>query len=69
MFQNTKGLVVCSEPSKKGLGCDLMQYGEVIAYMSRQLKTHVENYQIHDLESVIVVFAVRIWRHYQKESL
>jgi hypothetical protein len=46
-----------------------MQYGEVIAYVSRQFKIHVENYLIHDLESVTVVFALRIWRNYQYESL
>jgi hypothetical protein len=33
----------------------------VIAYASRQLKTHIENYPIHDLESVTVIFAMRIW--------
>jgi len=53
MFQNTKGLVVCSEHSKKGLGCD--KHGEMIAHVSRQLKTHIENYPIHDLELVTVI--------------
>jgi len=46
-----------------------MQHEEVIAYASRQLKTQVENYSIHDLESVTMVFALRIWRDYQYESL
>jgi len=36
----------------------------VIAYASRQLKTHEVNYPVHDLELAAVVFALRIWRHY-----
>ncbi|XP_021773659.1 uncharacterized protein LOC110737634 [Chenopodium quinoa] len=38
--------------------------GRVIAYASRQLKTHEVNYPRHDLELVAVVFALKIWRHY-----
>jgi hypothetical protein len=29
----TKGFVVCSDASKKRLGCVMMQYGKVIAYV------------------------------------
>ena len=36
----------------------------MIAYASRQLKKHEQNYQTHDLEPAAVVFALRIWRHY-----
>ncbi|GJZ41891.1 putative reverse transcriptase domain-containing protein [Tanacetum coccineum] len=36
----------------------------VIAYASRQLETHEENYTTHDLELGAVVFALRLWRHY-----
>jgi len=39
----TKGLMVYNDASKKGLGCVLMQHGRVIAYASRQLKTHEIN--------------------------
>jgi hypothetical protein len=46
------------------MGCVLMQNGKVIAYASRQLKTHEVNYLVHDLELAAVVFALRIWRHY-----
>jgi len=56
--------VVYSDASGKGLGCVLMQHGKVIAYASRQLKTHEVNYPVHDLELVAIVFALRIWRHY-----
>ena len=41
-----------------------MQRGKVIAYASRQLKTHEVNYTTHDLELGAVVFALKIWRHY-----
>ena len=30
----------------------------------RQLKKHEENYPTHDLELVVVVFALKLWRHY-----
>ena len=41
-----------------------MQHGRVIAYASRQLKKHEQNYPTHDLEMAAVVFALKIWRHY-----
>ncbi|GKE36828.1 putative reverse transcriptase domain-containing protein [Tanacetum coccineum] len=47
-----------------GLGCVLMQRGKVIAYASWQLKIHEKNYTTHDLELGVVVFALKIWRHY-----
>ena len=56
--------MVYNDASGKGLGCVLMQHGKVIAYASRQLKTHEVNYPVHDLELAAVVFALRIWRHY-----
>ena len=58
------GFVVYSDASWKGLGCVLMQNDKVIAYASRQLKKHEENYPTHDLELAAVVFALKIWRHY-----
>ncbi|KAL0546384.1 hypothetical protein IC582_016292 [Cucumis melo] len=56
--------VIYSDASKKGLGCVLMQRGKVVAYASRQLKIHEQNYPTHDLELAAVVFAMKIWRHY-----
>ena len=58
------GYVVYSDAYRQGLGCVLMQDGKVIAYASRQLKTHEHNYSNHDLELAVVVFALKIWRHY-----
>ncbi|GKC52316.1 putative reverse transcriptase domain-containing protein [Tanacetum coccineum] len=38
------------DASNQGLGCVLMQRDKVIAYASRQLKSHEKNYTTHDLE-------------------
>ena len=56
--------MVYSDASRNGLGCVLMQDGRVIAYASQQLKTHEQNYPIHDLELAADVFALKSWRHY-----
>nr|KYP32282.1 Retrovirus-related Pol polyprotein from transposon 17.6 [Cajanus cajan] len=55
---------VFCDASHQGLGCVLMQGGKVVAYSSRQLKTHERNYPTHDLELATVVFALKSWRHY-----
>ena len=57
--------VVYSDAYNKGLGCVLMQRGKVIAYASRQLKDAETRYTTHDLELAAIVFALKIWRHYQ----
>nr|GFB40001.1 retrotransposon protein, putative, Ty3-gypsy subclass [Tanacetum cinerariifolium] len=49
----TKGFWSCFNATRK-----------VIAFASRQLRTHEENYTTHDLELGAVVFALRLWRHY-----
>lgn len=36
----------------------------MIAYTSKQLKPHEVNYSEHDLELAVVIFALRVWRHY-----
>ncbi|GKA09961.1 putative reverse transcriptase domain-containing protein [Tanacetum coccineum] len=55
--------VVYCDASLQGLGAVLMQREKVIAYASRKLKPHEENYTTHDLELRAVVFALKIWRH------
>ena len=52
------------DASRAGLGCVLMQSGRVVAYGSRQLKNHEQNYPTHDTELAVVVFALKIWCHY-----
>ncbi|KAA3466121.1 DNA/RNA polymerases superfamily protein [Gossypium australe] len=59
-----KKFVVHSDASLNGLGCVLMQKGKVIAYASRQLKSHEKNYPTHNLELDAIVFALKIWRHH-----
>ncbi|XP_059312728.1 uncharacterized protein LOC132063953 [Lycium ferocissimum] len=59
------GYVVYCDASRIGLGYMLMQNGKVITYASRQLKKHEKNYPTHNLELDAMVFALKIWRHYQ----
>ncbi|GJW41203.1 putative reverse transcriptase domain-containing protein [Tanacetum coccineum] len=56
---NNDFAVYC-DASHQGLGAVLMQREKVIAYASRQLKPHEENYTTHDLELGAVVFALKI---------
>jgi len=60
--------VIYCDASRKGLGCALMQDGKVVAYASRQLRPHEQNYPTHDLEFTAVVHAFKIWRHYLIEN-
>jgi hypothetical protein len=61
---NTKSFDVYCDASGTGLGCVLMQDNRVIAYASRALRPHEQNYPTHDLELAAVVHALKIWRHY-----
>ena len=36
----------------------------MIAYSSRHLKVNEKNYPTHGLELAVVVFAMKLWRHY-----
>nr|GEU75018.1 putative reverse transcriptase domain-containing protein [Tanacetum cinerariifolium] len=62
--KGSEDFVVYCDASHKGLGAVLMQREKVIAYASRQLKVHENSYTTHDLELGLVVFALKIWRHY-----
>ena len=59
-----QGYTVYYDASKAELGCVLMQSGRVVAYGSRQLKNHEQNYPTHDMELAAIVFALKIWPHY-----
>jgi hypothetical protein len=59
-----KDFLVCTNTSKEGLGRVLMQDDRVITYISRKLRKHEENYAMHDLELLAIVYALRVWRHY-----
>nr|GEW29946.1 hypothetical protein [Tanacetum cinerariifolium] len=67
--EGSKDFVVYCDASLKGYGAVLMQQEKVIAYASRQLRTHEEYYMTHALELGAVVFALRLWRHYLYELL
>lgn len=58
------GFVAYYDASRIGLGSVLVQNGRVVAYASRQLKHHEKNYPTYNLELAVVVFALKIWRHY-----
>nr|GEW83103.1 putative reverse transcriptase domain-containing protein [Tanacetum cinerariifolium] len=62
--EGNSDFVIYCDVSIQGLGAVLMQREKVIAYASQQLKPHEENYTTHDLELGVVVFALKIWRHY-----
>ncbi|GKD89078.1 putative reverse transcriptase domain-containing protein [Tanacetum coccineum] len=62
--ERSENFIVYCDASHKGLGAVLMQKEKFIAYASRQLKIHEKNYTTHDLELGVVVFALKIWRHY-----
>ena len=53
-----KYTVYC-DASRMGLGCVLMQNGRVVAYASRRLKKHEQNYPTHDLEMAAMIFALK----------
>ena len=48
------------DASRAGLRCVLMKFGRVVAYGSRQLKNHEQNYPTHDMELAAVVFALKL---------
>ncbi|GJX31708.1 putative reverse transcriptase domain-containing protein, partial [Tanacetum coccineum] len=62
--EGSEDFFVYFDASIKGFRAVLMQQEKVIAYASYQLKKHEENYMTHDLELGVVVFALRLWRHF-----
>ena len=62
--EGVEDFVVFCYASITDLGEILMQRGKVIAYASRKLKPHEVRYPTHDLELEVVVFALKIWRHF-----
>ena len=60
----SEGYIMYCDAFRVGLGCVLIQNKRVVAYASRKLKKHEQNYPTHDLEMATVVFALKIWRHH-----
>jgi ribonuclease HI len=63
-LDNTQPFDVYCDASGTGLGCVLMQNDRVIAYASRALQNHEQNYPTYDLELAAVVHALKISRHH-----
>jgi hypothetical protein len=61
---SSKPFDVYCDSSGTGLGCVLMKDNRVIAYASRALRPHEQNYPTHDLELAAVVHALKMWRNY-----
>jgi hypothetical protein len=59
-----KPFSIYCDASGQGLGCVLMQDGHVVVYASRQLRKHEAHYSTHDLKLAVVVYILKIWRHY-----
>jgi hypothetical protein len=64
-----KSFDVYCDASSMGIGGVLMQDGHAIAYASRQICHHEEHYPTHDLELLVVVHALKVWRHYLLSNL
>ena len=47
--EGIKGFVVYCDASREGLGCVLIQHGNLITYAYRQIKVHEKNYPNHGL--------------------
>lgn len=60
----TRDFFVCTNVSLESLGVSLIQDGCVISYESHKLKDHELNYPTHNLELVVVVYALVHWRHF-----
>nr|GEW73220.1 hypothetical protein [Tanacetum cinerariifolium] len=67
--KGSEDFVVYCDASHKGLGDVLIQREKVIAYASRQLKVHDQNYTTHDLELGSVVFALKIKENVAADAL
>ena len=61
--QGQRYTVYC-DASRDEPRCVLMQAKRVIAYDSRQLKNHEQNYSTHDLELAVIVSVLNILSHY-----
>lgn len=64
LLDSKEPFVVYYDAYKMGLGGMLMHNGKVVSYALRHLNVHVRHYPTHDLELEIVVFMLKLWRHY-----
>ena len=56
-----KEIFVCTDACTKGLAIVLIQENQVMAYESRKLKEHENNYTTYNLELAAIINALQIW--------
>ena len=56
-----KGFFVCTDACKEGLAIVLIQENQVMAYESKKLKEHENNYTTYNLELAAIINALKIW--------
>lgn len=59
-----EGFIIYTDALNQGRGGVLIKNDNVIAYASRLLKLHEENYPTHDLKFGAVEFTLKVWRHH-----
>lgn len=59
-----KYFIIFYDTSHFGLSVVLMYDKNLIIYASMQLKVHESNYLTHELKLEIIVYTLKIWRHY-----
>lgn len=64
LLYGNEDFIIYHDTSKLGLGRVSMQRGNMVLYSSRQLKLYEQNYGTHDLKLTVVVFELKLWRHY-----
>jgi hypothetical protein len=56
--------IVCINACKEGIGGFISENGHMVCYESRKLKKHKRKYYTHDLELVVIVHVLNMWRNY-----
>ena len=64
MANPNKEFVVCTNVCNDGLSGVLTQERNFIAYASRKLKVHENNYATYDMDLAAVIHALKMWRHH-----
>ena len=59
LLDGSDDCVMYCDASRIGLGCMFMQRGKLIAYSSKHIKVHENNYPAHDLDLEEVVLHLR----------